>query len=80
MTKYILPLFLCSVCQADNYQEAGQKALEAWYSQSETRNIVQYKLELYQEKLPKEYKKTLAIILPLVDTLIKQRVEVTYEF
>jgi hypothetical protein len=80
LIKFIPLLFLTSVCQANNYQEAGQKALEAWYAQSETRNIIQYKLELYQEKLPKEYKKTLAIVIPLVDTLIKQRVEVTYEF
>lgn len=71
---------LSSTCQAENYIPAAQKVVEAWYVQSETRNIIQYKIELFQEKLPKELKKTLDVVLPMVDTIIKQRVEVTYEF
>ncbi len=81
MIKLVIPLLLLtSVCQAENYIPAAQKVLEAWYVQSETRNIIQYKIELFQEKLPKKYKKTLEIVLPIMDTIIKQRVEVTYEF
>lgn len=83
MIKYLILLSLLSpecFAEAQDYNEAAQKAVEAWYVDSSVRQVVQYKLELYQEKIPKKYKKTLEIILPLVDTIIKQRVELKYEF
>lgn len=60
--------------------EASKKALEAWYAGSETKIILENKIEIYKEKIPKDIKNNVEIFIPLLDTIIKQKVEWKYEF
>lgn len=64
----------------DNYPEAFQKIGEAMYIQSGLDIIVDKNIRYYQERMPPYCKKTLEIITPIIDTIIKQRVELRYEF
>jgi hypothetical protein len=68
------------VCIAGEYEEAAQKAGEAFYVQSGLNSIVDNNVREIQEKLPPYCKKTLDVIVPIVDIIVKQRIELKYEF
>lgn len=65
---------------SNNYSEATQKAGEALYIQTGIDDIVRENIRRVEEKLPPYCKKSLEIIVPIVDTVIKQRIEIRYEF
>lgn len=62
------------------YEDAAQKTAEALYIQTGLNKIVDDNVRKYQERLPPYCKKTLDFIVPVIDTLVKQRVELRYEF
>ena len=84
LTFLTLLLTLTNICRADNntkeYKQAFDYSVEAAYIQMGLDQTIQYKVEVLQSKIPKEYKKTLDLVVPIIDTLIKKRIEVTYEF
>lgn len=84
MTKCLFFISLISFCYCNandsEYQEATQKASEAFYVQSGLNVIVDRNVKELEEKLPPYCKKSLAFIVPIVDTIVKQRVELKYEF
>jgi hypothetical protein len=66
--------------KAQNYFEAVNKITEALYVDSDFKKTLEFRLELYKEKVPKELKPTLDVIIPLTDVLIKRRIELKWEF
>lgn len=64
----------------EGYREAGQKAGEALYVQTGLNEIVDRNVKDIQEKLPPYCKKTLDVIMPIVDIVVKQRIEWKHEF
>lgn len=84
LTLLTLLLTLTNTCRADNntkeYKQAFDYSVEAAYIQMGLDQTIQYKVEVLQSKIPKEYKKTLDLVVPIIDTLIKKRIEVRYEF
>lgn len=54
--------------------------MEAFYIQSGIQQCVETTLQKYKDSIPEKYKKLIDIIYPIVDTVIKQRAEVRYEF
>lgn len=78
---FLLALLSSGYCRAyNNYDEAAQKAAEAYYVQSGLSTIVDTNVKELQKNLPEYCKKTLDVIVPIVDTIVKQRVELKYEF
>ena len=68
-------------CKAsNNYEDAVQKASEAFYVQSGLNKIVEQNVNDLRDRLPPYCKKSLEVIVPIVDTIVKQRVELRYEF
>lgn len=83
MDKYVVFFILLISCESlasNNYEEATQKATEAFYIQSGLERMITNKANKLQDDLHPYCKKTLAILVPIVDTVIKQRVEITYAF
>ncbi len=66
--------------KAQDYSPALSRIAEALYVDSDVKKTIEYKLEIYKEKVPEELKPALDVIIPLTDILIKRRVEFTWEF
>lgn len=54
--------------------------MEAAYVQTGLQDIVNKNVKDIQEKLPPYCKKTLDVIVPIVDIVVKQRMELKYAF
>ena len=83
MIKLIAIILLfsnCSLASENNYQEGMQKATEAFYVQSGLSVMLDNKVRDIRQRMPGYCNKSLDIIVPLVDTVIKRRVELRYEF
>lgn len=76
----LIVIMLTVSVNAQDYGPAVNKITEALYVDSYVRRRLEFKLELYKEKVPKEIKPTLDIIIPLTDVLIQRRIELTWEF
>ena len=79
LVMLILSLLTVNV-KAQDYGPALSRIAEALYVDSDVKKTIEYKLEIYKEKVPAELKPALDIIIPLTDILIKRRVEFTWEF
>jgi hypothetical protein len=66
--------------KAQDYAPALNRIAEALYVDSDVKKTLEYKLEIYKEKVPKELKPAIDVIIPLTDILIKRRVEFNWEF
>lgn len=81
MKLVMLILSLLTVnAKAQDYAPALNRIAEALYVDSDVKKTLEYKLEIYKEKVPKELKPAMDIIIPLTDILIKRRVEFNWEF
>lgn len=81
MKLVMLILSLLTVnAKAQDYSPALSRIAEALYVDSDVKKTIEYKLEIYKEKVPTELKPALDVIIPLTDILIKRRVEFTWEF
>ena len=81
MKLVMLILSLLTVnAKAQDYSPALSRIAEALYVDSDVKKTLEYKLEIYKEKVPAELKPTLDVIIPLTDILIKRRVEFNWEF
>lgn len=81
MKLVMLILSLLTVnAKAQDYSPALSRIAEALYVDSDVKKTIEYKLEIYKEKVPAELKPALDIIIPLTDILIKRRVEFNWEF
>lgn len=81
MKLVMLILSLLTVnAKAQDYSPALSRIAEALYVDSDVKKTIEYKLEIYKEKVPAELKPALDVIIPLTDILIKRRVEFTWEF
>lgn len=79
----ILLLLIKSVivnAEPNNYKAAFHTATEAAYIQTGSKEIVEKKIEDIKKNIPQEYKKLIDLIGPIMDTIVKQRIEVTYDF
>ena len=80
MKLVMLILSLLTVnAKAQDYSPALSRIAEALYVDSDVKKTIEYKLEIYKEKVPAELKPALDVIIPLTDILIKRRVEFTWE-
>lgn len=70
----------CEYAKGNSYEDATQKAGEAFYVQSGLNKMVKTKVEEIQNQLPVSIQKSLGVIIPIVDTVVKHRVEIKYEF
>ena len=81
MKLVMLILSLLTInAKAQDYSPALSRIAEALYVDSDVKKTIEYKLEIYKEKVPVELKPALDVIIPLTDILIKRRVEFTWEF
>lgn len=79
----MLIFILNGTAKADNnaeYKQALNTTIEAAYVQSGVDVQIKYKVDLIKQKIPKEYQKSFDFIVPVIDTLVKKRIEFKYEF
>jgi hypothetical protein len=72
-------ILIVSNSYSQNYTPAVNKIAEALYVDSELKYNIEYKLEIYKQKVPKQLKPAFDLIIPLTDILFKRRIELTWE-
>lgn len=80
LVMLILSLLTVLNTKAQDYSPALSRIAEALYVDSDVKKTLEYKLEIYKEKVPTELKPALDVIIPLTDILIKRRVEFNWGF
>lgn len=64
----------------DNYQGAPAQAANAAYKQSGLESTLNAYFDRQAERVPAEYKKLVMKIAPVAQMIIKQRIELQYDF
>lgn len=75
----IITMLIVNNSYSQNYTPAVNKIAEALYVNSELKNTLEIRLEVYKEKVPKHLKPAFDLIIPLTDIVFKRRIELTWE-
>lgn len=62
------------------YRQALDVSREAIYIQLDVKKYIDNVNTIVKNKLPKEMRETMDLVLPIMDVVVKKRIEVKYEF